>query len=241
MRLLAAATLIAALIALAGPPALAAPPPTLVVDDDRAQCAQADFGSIQAAVDEAPSGGLVRVCPGRYEEHVTIDKALTLKGQPNAVEAIDCFDPTPSHLGDADPTLHAILDGTTTPAPVLFDIDADDVRVEGFVLQGENGGTVSAAIDAGAAHSGYVIRHNLIRLNSVGIQLGSNGTSPSRFEHNCLRQNGWGLATDSRELVNARIDHNRTYRTANNAFEPANFLTRNLRLDHNHSRQDNFA
>jgi parallel beta-helix repeat protein len=240
MKMLVLTALAAGLLTLGAAPASASPPPTLVVDDDRAECAQAEYTSIQAAVKDAQPGTLVRVCPGLYEESVTVDKPLTLKGQPDAVEAVDCFDPVPSQPGDADPSRQAIIDGTRTPALVSSHLDADDVTLEGFVLQGESSsGVLSAAIDTSDAHSGYVIRHNLIRLNSVGIQFGSSGASPSRFEHNCLRQNSFGLATDDRQLVGARVDHNLTYGTTDNAFELTN--GRQLTFDHNHSRQDNFS
>jgi hypothetical protein len=70
---------------------------TLVVDRDGIECANADFTSIQAAVDAAQPGDLIRVWPDVYTETVVVDKALTLKGDPDAVAAIDCLQPT---LGD---------------------------------------------------------------------------------------------------------------------------------------------
>jgi pectin methylesterase-like acyl-CoA thioesterase len=51
--------------------ALAAPN-TLVVDDDKVQCPNADFTSIQAAVTAATPGTTIVVCPGTYTEQVTI-------------------------------------------------------------------------------------------------------------------------------------------------------------------------
>jgi parallel beta-helix repeat protein len=42
------------------------------VDDDGAQCANAQFTSIQAAVNAAQPGDKVTVCPGTYNEQVTI-------------------------------------------------------------------------------------------------------------------------------------------------------------------------
>jgi parallel beta-helix repeat protein len=253
MRTLVSAAVTAVILQVCGGQALASTPRTWVVDDDGAQCANADFARsdvtpapIQAAVAAAQAGDLIRVCPGRYTESVTVDKPLTLKGDPDALEALDCFDPTPSQLGDLDPTQQAIVDGDGLPAQELFNLEANDIVLEGFVLQGASSDPLPAdfrlwrrAINASDGYSGYRIDHNLIRLNTVAIQFGSAGGSESRFDHNCLRHNGWGLATDERDLVDARVDHNATFQTRNNAFEPVAGRVENVTFDHNLSRQDN--
>jgi len=56
------------LVTIAATGAKAAATRALVVDKDRAQCANADFTSIQAAVDAAHPGNLIRVCPDLYTE-----------------------------------------------------------------------------------------------------------------------------------------------------------------------------
>ncbi|HEX9381258.1 MAG TPA: hypothetical protein VF891_07145, partial [Gaiellaceae bacterium] len=93
MNIIRAIALVAAfaVVASGAGGATAAAPQTLVVDDDRAQCAGAGFASIQAAVEAAQAGDLIRVCPGIYAESVTIDKPLALKADPDAIEALDCF------------------------------------------------------------------------------------------------------------------------------------------------------
>lgn len=48
---------------------------TLVVDNDRADCPQAHFNSIQAAVDAAQPGDKILVCRGVYPENVLVEKA----------------------------------------------------------------------------------------------------------------------------------------------------------------------
>lgn len=45
---------------------------TYSVDDDRIECPNAQYTSIQAAVDHALAGDNIRVCPGLYEERVHI-------------------------------------------------------------------------------------------------------------------------------------------------------------------------
>ena len=45
---------------------------SLIVDDDGAQCSDAQFTSIQAAVDAAAPGDRILVCTGTYLEQVTV-------------------------------------------------------------------------------------------------------------------------------------------------------------------------
>jgi hypothetical protein len=76
---------IAAVLLLAGRPAWSTPT-TLVVDDDgKAAPGNCDAdvpasSTIQDAVNNAVPGDTVFVCPGVYDEQVTIDKPLTLEG-----------------------------------------------------------------------------------------------------------------------------------------------------------------
>ena len=200
--------------------AAAAAPQTLVVDDDRAQCAGAGFTSIQAAVDAAQPGGLIRVCPGLYAERVTIDKPLTLKADPDAIEALDCFQPT---LPELTTNQHAIVDPAGDAFATAFTLRADGVMVGGFVVQG-----TSVGIDASDSYSGYRLHHNLIWSNTLfAVDFGSDGTQQSRVDHNCIRQNRFGLGSEldndavwpdlgnrienARNLINARVDHNATF------------------------------
>ena len=226
-------------------------PATLVVDRGGVECADADFDSIQAAVARAQPGDLIRVCPGLYTESVVVDKPLTLEGEPEAVEAVDCFDPTPSQLGDLDPTQQAIIDPPGDGFSVAFKLEANDIVLAGFVVEG-----ATVGIDAADRFSGYRIHHNLIRLNTLfGVDFGSSGTNLSRADHNCFRENSYGLVSEldddslaerdesnARYLVNARIDHNSTFRhqpglqAGLEAAGPGRHDR--LTFDHNVSRED---
>lgn len=53
----------------------------LYVDDDKQQCATAQFSKVQDAINAAKPGDTVYVCPGTYTEKVTITKKLTLRGK----------------------------------------------------------------------------------------------------------------------------------------------------------------
>jgi hypothetical protein len=49
-------------------------PNMFIVDDDHAQCPNAAYSDIQTAVDAAPAGAQIKVCPGIYTEQVRITK-----------------------------------------------------------------------------------------------------------------------------------------------------------------------
>ena len=102
---------------------------TLVVDRDRAQCANARFTSIQAAVDAARPKDQIRVCPDRYSERVVIDKPLTVKGDAGAVQAVDCFQATASQPGARDRARQAILDPAGDGFTIALELTADRVIV----------------------------------------------------------------------------------------------------------------
>jgi nitrous oxidase accessory protein NosD len=52
----------------------------LFVDDDSVECPDAEFTIIQDAVDEADPGDSIRVCPGTYDEQISISKPLRIIG-----------------------------------------------------------------------------------------------------------------------------------------------------------------
>ena len=222
---------------------------TLVVDRDGAQCANAEFTSIQAAVDAARPGDLIRVCPDLYTETVVVDKPLTLRGHVGAVEAVDCF----ADEVEVDPTWQAIVDPPAGAFSIALKLEADDVVLRGLVVQG-----ASVGIDAGDRFSGYRVHHNLIRSNTLfGVDFGSDGASESRVDHNCIHDNPFGLvseldddsawsATDlsnrepenARDLGDARIDHNSTFRNRVGLDVAGPGRHDLVTLDHNVSRED---
>jgi Periplasmic copper-binding protein (NosD)/WD40-like Beta Propeller Repeat len=226
-------------------------PATLVVDDDASQCASADFTSIQRAVDAAQPGDLIRVCAGLYPENVTINKPLALKADPDTIEAIDCFQPT---LPELPTNNHAIVDPAGEGFSIGVRLAADDVVLEGFVLQG-----AAVGIDASDRYSGYRIHHNLIRGSTLfAFDFGSAGARESRVDHNCIRDNLWGLVSEldddsrwpdrenrgpgnARDLFNARIDHNATFRNSAGLEAAGPGGHDRLTFDHNVSREDGWG
>lgn len=152
----------------------------LVVDRDGAQCPDAGYQSIQTAVDAAPEGSVVSVCPDLYTESVVVGKEVTLKARTAAAEG---------HLGDRcfgrsaadppDPSRDVVVRGGS----VAFDLRAEGIVVDGFVVEG-NGTGIRAT---GASR--YVIRRNLIRDNTAGVAPGGGASGPSVIRQNCFRDN----------------------------------------------------
>ena len=134
----------------------------------------------------------------------------------------------------------------------LVRIAADDVEVTGLVLQGHLDPVIDhptplislydAAISVTDAWSGTRLHHNLFRLNTLGVELGSNGVAGSRVDHNCFRDNRYAVANQRYELTNGRIDDNTTFRTKTITFEVGwtQAGTTDVMVDHNVSHDDNF-
>jgi parallel beta-helix repeat protein len=177
----------------------------LVVDDDKAQCPNAQYTTIQAAVAAASPGDTIKVCPGTYSS-TTVDKAgLKLKGATGGVGAKRCLDATTG----VDPATDSIVNGGAG-APG-FRVAADDVRIAGFTIQGASN---DAGVSVPNTVSGTTIAKNLIQKNTMGVFLNSNGAHTSTVDHNCVRDNnvagsgeGNGVYSDA-GLKDARISHN---------------------------------
>lgn len=201
----------------------------LVVDRDRVECPNAPFVSIQEAVVAAQPGDRIKVCPDLYNETVTVDKPLWLDGQTGAIEAQDCFEQSA-----ADPARHAIVMGGLHSFRLL----ANDVVLEGFVVQGARTG-----IDTDDAFSGYRVRHNIVQSNLLdGMEFQSSGATESRVDHNCFRQNTrGGLMSELGNLHNARADHNSTSRNVEGIVFGGPGSRAGVSIDHNVSRGDRFG
>lgn len=217
--------------ALAGPAASGSGPGrgVLTVDDDGQQCGAGSYRTIGAAVAAARDGDRIKVCPGRYTEHVTVTKSVTIAGQVGATSSYACLDPsTPAAL---DPTAFAVLEpaaATNDATQPLLTLAADDVDVSGLAFRGVldevPDGTATypfytPALATDDAHSGYRLHHNLFRDNTLAVELGSDGQAATRVDHNCLRENEYGVANQRYELARATLDANSTYRTVVTAYE----------------------
>jgi parallel beta-helix repeat protein len=152
-------------------PAAAQESPAIIVDRDEVECPDADFNSIQEAVAAAPPGATIRVCPDVYNEEVTVDKPLTLKGTGHGGNANGlCFTPS-----TPDPRHDSILDGQNV-LQSGFIVESDGVIIDGFVIQNYEIGittmppdpNVSSELRSALAAGGYT---GFSRLNPVALSV----------------------------------------------------------------------
>jgi len=114
-------------VLVAAPALRAGDPPTLLVDDDKVECPSAGFTKIQDAVNAAPAGAKIRVCPGTYDEQVTIAKKLTIRGDNSVTVMPSNMTANTTSLATSAPIAAAILVAGTT-----------DVTLENLTVDGAN-------------------------------------------------------------------------------------------------------
>jgi parallel beta-helix repeat protein len=180
-----------------------------VVDDDKVQCPEARYTTIQAAVTAAPAGATVLVCEGTYEEHVEIatpaknDLKVKGKGDPEDVVLdglnrlmhgfeltnvsgvlIEGFHVTRYH---DDIWLNPDADGNTIRKNLTtFAFDHDGIVVQGdrnLIERNRSFGNtqpISCGISVGTGGSNNVVRDNEVFNNpNTGILLGGGLLGPA--------------------------------------------------------------
>lgn len=164
---------------------------TILVDDDKVQCPTAAYTTIQAAVNAAASGDVIRVCTGTYQEQVVINKPLSLEAQ-NGVVVI------PS---DVVANTAGLFGGSPIAAIILVQ-NAENVNLEGLTVDGgANGLTGCGPTLIGILYqdSSGAIRHNFVRQVRLGsalpgcqsglaidVESSSSGQSNVTIEHNSV-------------------------------------------------------
>lgn len=133
-----------------------------------------DGESIDTVVDqEAASGQIVLVEAGTYDETVTVDRTLTLRGAQAGTDARTRTGADESVVGTASGG---------------FVLRADNVTLDGFTVRGvtdcQQGG-----ISTSPAASGYTINNTIVRDNDLGIKLRADGETLTRVRHNLLKDN----------------------------------------------------
>lgn len=133
------------------------------------QTTSATYATIQAAIDAATAGDVIDVCAGTYKEHIKIDKSLSLIG-PN-----DGIDPCSGSRRSEAVIYPPISDiAYNTDDGALIDVQASDVTISGFLLDGDNPdistgftSTNGADIDAASGIVRYNTGDNLVITNNI--------------------------------------------------------------------------
>jgi parallel beta-helix repeat protein len=176
------------------------------------------YATIQDAVNGANPGDTILADPGMYFEHVTIDKPLTLQGAQHGMDA-------------RTRSVPSFQESIVSNAEGDFQIEADNVTIDGFTLQGvtSNPNTDPAALGAAiwtnpgfsGTHGGVRIVNNIIQDNIAGIELDNDGTSQAQVQFNLFRDNvqpGAGGGTDvevnfglSKALIDSNVFANTSF------------------------------
>jgi parallel beta-helix repeat protein len=216
----------------------------LVVDNDLADCPNADFTSIQAAVTAADAGSTILVCAGTYREEVTITKnelRLLAKGKPGDV----------------------VLDGLGLPARLagFFLNVAHDNLIEGFLLRNyheasillvsSNRNRIRQNTTTAADHDGIqlfassdnVIEHNVVidnlAANACGVNV-AGGSQRNVVRHNLATNNEWGIQIIGATTLDNEIFRNETLGNRGNGIRNVNFASRTI-IEGNRAFRNGFA
>lgn len=175
----------------------------LKVDDDAADCPDAAYGTIQAAVDAAEAGTRILVCGGIYRERVVISGDaknglwLVAHGEPGTV-VLD--GDNPSHALPFNHALHLL-----NVSGVLIEGFSVREYFENIKITGGGGNTIRKNHTTAAGHDGIfalnsahnLIEHNVsfdnLSGNACGVNVAGPGSVGNVVRHNDLINNNWGI------------------------------------------------
>lgn len=130
-------------------------------DNGGGSCADAQYSTIQSAVDAAPQGATIIVCTGSYDEDVVISTPLTLRGRGAVIAASPTTDATCDQLGPNGPSEAPCLAGVT--------VKSSHVTIAGFAVQGAVGeGILATGSLQGGSIEDVTIRDNSVTRNDIG-------------------------------------------------------------------------
>jgi parallel beta-helix repeat protein len=192
----------------------------LVVDNDAADCPNANFTTIQAAVDAAEPGSTILVCAGTYYEWVVIGKnelRLQAKGKPGDV-VLD---------GQDVPALNQPCSPTSTVAMQCAGFELRNAHsnvIEGFLVKryweagiwlrmGSSGNTIRKNVTTESPHHdgiqvanspGNLVDHNTTYANfappvnnACGINVTGSGSVGNTIRHNETFENDFGIQVNA--------------------------------------------
>ncbi len=161
----------------AAAPAVAPPPGATVVGAPSASCKNPAFATIQPAVDAAPAGGTIYVCPGTYTGTVNITKKLRLLGAQYGRDA---------RAGRTTTAQESVITSPTGPGFVVGAVDG--LTVDGFTFSGSTGN----GIDAFSRGSGFTFVDNVFTDNQNGMNVNATGPVRSTIARNRFTANNRG-------------------------------------------------
>jgi hypothetical protein len=173
------------------------------------------FPSIQAAVNAASPGATINVDSGIYNELVTVNKTLTIRGARAGIDARSNV--RQGFAGESIISGAPVADGNTS----AFYITASDVTIDGFFCSGNTSiSQYGAGIVIAPNVAGTHIVNNILQGNISGLFLANNSTTdPAVIQYNAFRYNnnlgslgGRGIYSDGGisggVLTNVIIDSN---------------------------------
>jgi hypothetical protein len=176
-KLALAAALVLCAVILASNAAQAA---TLTVGNATSLPCTGTYSMISAAVSAASPGDTIQVCPGTFNEQVSINKTLTLRGAKAGVDAR-----TRATTGES-------IINSSCGAVQIF---ADNVVLDGFTIQGST--DLDPCYIAGiytnpggfGYDGGYQVLNNIVQNNIIGMEMDNTGVLPAKVEHNLFQNN----------------------------------------------------
>ena len=151
----------------------------------------ASYATIQAAVNAAAPGAVINVSAGTYAEKVTITKpGLTIRGPQAGVDARGNARAAAIAAGK-----EAVLTGATVgtnTVSCIFYVNADDVTIDGFTVQGESqkDSAVGAGIVLAPSIAGSRVLNNVVQNNYAGLFLSNDSDADAcLIQGNVFRDN----------------------------------------------------
>ena len=148
------------------------------------------FATIQAAVDAAPSGSTIQVCPGTYPEQVAIDKALVLKGiSSGTAGAVVITAPATGLVANFTGGMYG------TVAAQLLVQDTTGVTLSDFTIDGTGTACPAPAGWAGIAYESY---SGAITITNVAVR--NIGSYPDCKGASVLSEEGGSLTLQNSSI-----------------------------------------
>jgi len=153
------------------------------------------YPTIQAAINAASAGDVIRVCAGTYNEEVVINKAITLNGAKQGV------DPRPSvastrTIGGLDETIIVAQKNKK-----VIDIQADGVIIDGFQITQSGGSGAADAVKASSSQNNIDFKNNIVaNVTDEGIQL-EEGNNNSIHNNYIFNPAGDGITMSSYDVT----------------------------------------